>query len=546
MRGAQDSGQVSWSFLLLALALLGGCVKDKKPAKSGEKKDDKPEIVQNIELGAGDTLVYASVDPKSPRSFSVRWQKGGFTATDGGVDTGHLETVSGDIFTNNVKSSEYQAPRGDAKASLKRLKLEGGVVLRSADGTRTMRADKAEYRGDVRLVRVIGNVTAGGPFGTLSGMPELWATPDLRLIGTPDMVSKTLKIPALLALAATATPGSARMQNGEEFRIQNVGPVQVVNQGARQTATLRPPGKGPIVILIPSRRLTFRLSGTVTLSYEAKGRLLRHLTAQGPVSVVQEAADGSRTTLDGSGADYDVQPGATTADLKLGGRVTLVNLTKSATGAQTATGKGDRMTAVLLAKPSAGGDMLRSATLIGNVTIESSGAGDGTFEGKGDRLIYTPGASNTDVVLSGHAVVTSRSKSTDEAGKAVVNTTVGRGEQASAVLETKSKAGQSPLKSAVLTGGVTIEVTGSNGQNFGGSGDRLVYTTQGDGGKVVMTGDLKFSGDAPEFLGSTSGADTATLVIGKSGWETIDLSNSGGKPTTTTIKKIGTKKAGTP
>ena len=97
------------------------------------------------------------------------------------------------------------------------------VVLQSIDKANTLNAPKIEYRGDVKLVRAMGGVTANGPFGTLSGVPELWATPDLRLIGTPDMVSQKLKIPALVALAATAATGSPRFQKGDTYAIDNRG-----------------------------------------------------------------------------------------------------------------------------------------------------------------------------------------------------------------------------------------------------------------------------------------------------------------------------------
>ena len=112
-----------------------------------------------------------------------------------------------------------------------------------------------------------------------------------------------------------------------------------------------------------------------------------------------------------------------------------------------------------------------------------------------------------------------------------------RGARAHAVLDPAPGADANPMRNATLTGGVAIDVSGSNGQTFKGTGERVVYTALGTGGRAVMTGDLKFSGDAPSFLADVQDADTAVVTIGKEGWERVDLDNSGGKPTTTTLSR---------
>ncbi|RYG24706.1 hypothetical protein EON82_09780 [bacterium] len=506
-----------------------------KNAKTGKPKKEDPPILQSVEMGAGRTTVYKSKDPNSPVSFTVRWEKGGFKADKEGIDTGHLTTVSGDLYSNGKKSSDYQADRGDADKDKKRLTMTGDVTLRSADGKGTLTSPKAEYRGDVGLVRAMGGVTAKGSFGTLSGVPEVWATPDLKTIGTPDMVSKSLKLPALVALAATAATGSARLQ-GDNYGAKGVASTKIENLAAGRRLTLVPSPGTPIVVTLQNRGLVFRFSSPVVVDFAAKGTDVRHMTSSGTVNVVQ-TAKGGVTTIDGRSPEYDWKPGAATADLDLDGPVKIVQTTKvkNAKGAlvpQTTTTKGDKGRAVLINKPAPDQDGLKSATLSGNVTIDVSEVDGQAFSGSGSRLVYTPSGETAGVEIGGRTRIVSESKT--ESGS---RTVISQGNRASATLVSDPAAGTNPLKNAVLDGDVTIDVTGSNGDTFKGSGDRIVYSAVGAGARAVMTGALKFFGDVEKYVGNLTDADTAVMMISQKGWETIETSNSGGKPTTTTIEK---------
>lgn len=536
-------GNLALCLILIPLAL--GCGK-KEAGRDGKREKPEKPILQSVGFGAGSTVVYVSSAPKAPPSFTVQWQKGAIDATDGGIDTGRLETVSGDLFSQGKKTSDYSAAWGEAHQDTKRLTLSGDVTLRSADGRGTLTAPKAEYRGDVKLVRAMGGVTASGPFGTLSGVPELWATPDLQLIGTPDMVSQKLKIPALVALAATAATGAARIQN-PNYELTNALPA-IENLGNdRLRITAKPvPGGGPVTVSMASRGLVIKSSGVIVVEYDRKLKAVRHLKADGAVSVVQTAKNGSTTTLDGRGATYDGQPNAQTGRLDLGGKVKIVRTAKvkNAAGAmvtQTTTTLGDKGSAVLLNQPKANEDPLKAATLTGNVSLNVSEVDGETFSGRAERLVYTPSGETSNVDMAGGATLTRTSKKEDGSTSAVV----AKGVRGVAELYSRPNPGANPLKSATLDGDVSIDVSGSNGDTFKGSGDRLVFTEAGGGGKVVMTGALEFSGDAAEFVGNLTNVDTAIMTIGKQGWERIETSNSGGvKAKTSILPKDKPKKGG--
>ena len=522
---------------------MSGCAKKPAPTAGSKPKKEAKLPFEAVQIGPGDTVVQQSADPKAPPSFTLHWEGGEFDLDKGGLDEANLKAPRGEIFGDGKTVATYRADAGGAARETRRLQVRGDVVFRSQDETQTLKAPRGEYRNDERLVRMTGGVVASGTFGTLSGVPELWATPDLRLIGTPDMVAKTLKTPALLALAATATMGSPRLQKGNDYTFKNAGSVsgeRLKAGGYRITA--RPKAGGPIVILIPSRGLVIRSAGEIVVLTDPKGSDVRRAVSQGKVEVEQTAAAGT-TTMEGDGATYATS-GGETATLDIGGPVTISSAAKGKDGVQTTVSRGQKGQAVLLNRPGAERIALKSATLSGNVTIDSKGAQGDTFRGTGARLVYTPQGATSDVALTGGVVLISVTRGKDDAGKAVTNTVLSRGARADATLDPTAAVGANPLKTATLVGGVAIDVSGSNGQTFKGTGNRVVYTAVGDGGKAIMTGDLKFSGDAPSFLGSIEGADIATVLIGPDGWERVDLDNSENKPTKTTIQTRPGKKGG--
>lgn len=524
--------------LLISLSLpLAACGKSKKTAQDDdEKKKEKPMVLGNVALGGGSTTVYKSIDPKAPIIFTVNWSTGVLDASKGGISAGQLTQPYGDLYRDGKPVADYRADSGDAVQKTQRLNLRNHVLLKSKDGKHTLSGKTGEYRGDLGLVRLKDDVVATAPFGTLSGVPELWATPDLHLIGTPDMVSPKLKTPAVLALAATAAVASARLQNGRDFTFENarsLGAENLKAGGYRLTA--KPAPGGQLVLNMPSRGIVVHSSSTIVVTTDSTGKVVRELTTDGTVNFVRTTTGGT-TTLNGTGAQYTAAPNAVSGDVTIGGRVTITDVQKG----QTTVCKGDKGSAVLLTNAPAGASGLKSATLTGNVTIDSTGSSKGTFNGSGDRLHYVPSVGNADVDLDGNTMLKSVTR-----GEGGSNTVVAHGAKAHGLLDLSPVASQSPLRSAVLTNNVTLDVTGSNGQTFKGKGDKVVYTAEGTGGKAVMTGDLTFSGDAPEFLGDIKGADTAEVIIDGDGWKEVNLLRSDGGTTETTYKtKPPVKKGG--
>jgi len=404
-RGAGSYFAFSLFLLPFLLASLSACGHAKKE-DAGGKKGTKDEAPQSVDFGAGDTTVFTSIDPSAPISFTVVWKQGGVTAAKtGGLDIGHLIDVTGDLYSKGTKSSNYRADRGDAIRASKRLTLTGDVVLLSSDGTKSLKAPKAQYRGDVGLVRAMGGVTAEGPFGTLSGVPELWATPDLSLIGTPDMVSQKLHIPALIALAATAAPASPVIQKGLDYKIEASSKLIETVKGSKDyLVTLKPRAGQAVTVTLLSRNMVFKSAGVVVILVDGKTEEVKTLNSKGAAEVVQ-TKPGKKVTLTGTGVDYRTKTGGPTGDLELGGRVTITSVSDDKDDAgkplsRTVVAKGDHATAELFSKPSTGVDPLKSVMLVENVTIDVTGT-SGHFTGEGEKLVYTPNATGARAVMTG-------------------------------------------------------------------------------------------------------------------------------------------------
>ena len=407
----------------------------------------------------------------------------------------------------------------------------------------------------VRVVQTTpaGNTTLDGKGATYVSKAKV-ATADLTVAGRVTLVNVVKDAKGTTTTTGRGDEGSAVLvvkpgpgANGLRSATLS-GNVTVVSagggdgfEGKGERLVYRPKADGadvdltgPVVLDIAPRGLAFRFAAPV--SVDLQGDEVRRMTSDGKVNVVQTAPNG-RTILDGSSATYDAKPGAATADLDLDGRVTVVNAVKDAKGAtSTTTSEGDRGSAVLVAKPGRDESGLRSATLTGDVAVESRSAGDDTFRGTGAKLLYTPRGDVAEADLSGGVVLTRVTKSKDADGKPVTNTVVSRGERAHAVIAPGASGDGNPLKNATLDGGVKIDVSGTNGQSFKGSGDKIVYAASGVEGKATMTGKLLFSGDTPSYFGDLSNTDTAVVTIGRNGLQTVQTFNSNNSPTTTTIK----------
>ncbi len=111
---------------------------------------------------------------------------------EGGHDQGgDMDTVDGTIFKDDKQASKFSAEKGHAEKGTGVLTLSGNVVVRAENPTVIMRCDQVEWDARIQILKAKGNVRFDETGYTLGTMKELWCSPDLRHIATPELYSKT-------------------------------------------------------------------------------------------------------------------------------------------------------------------------------------------------------------------------------------------------------------------------------------------------------------------------------------------------------------------
>jgi len=98
-----------------------------------------------------------------------------------------MNGVTGEIYQHIQTSSTFQAKQGQGDQVNQRLTLNGSVQVTSKDPAITLTCDRMVYDGKTKIIKAIGNVRVMGTMSTEDTIKELWATPDLKKIATPDM-----------------------------------------------------------------------------------------------------------------------------------------------------------------------------------------------------------------------------------------------------------------------------------------------------------------------------------------------------------------------
>lgn len=98
--------------------------------------------------------------------------------------------VTGALYQQGEEASRFKAQRGQAERENERLVLSGQVVITGKAENLELRADRAVWQRGAKYVVAEGRVTVQGPSYQLGPFERLWATPDLRVRGTPAAVQE--------------------------------------------------------------------------------------------------------------------------------------------------------------------------------------------------------------------------------------------------------------------------------------------------------------------------------------------------------------------
>jgi hypothetical protein len=121
----------------------------------------------------------------------VYWQNAVVHIKDNGGQTADLQGVHGSLFQKLQEASQFRASNGTSDQTGGLLTMSGHVILTSLVNKASLRCDRVQYSSKgQRIVKATGNVQVQGEWGTVSGLQEVWSTPDLKTFGTPDLFQR--------------------------------------------------------------------------------------------------------------------------------------------------------------------------------------------------------------------------------------------------------------------------------------------------------------------------------------------------------------------
>lgn len=168
----------------LALLTMASCAPPapKKPAEApAPVKDEEPATTK---LATGKVEVLAT-DEQGKAVIRVR-------AASSDIEVGkqvgvsQLKTVEGEIYKAGKLESKFRADRGTVDQVKRLIDAKGNVVVKDSDGSVALRADAIHYKDGSGRIEAKGRVTVSSEAWRIGPFADLYATPDLQRVATPD------------------------------------------------------------------------------------------------------------------------------------------------------------------------------------------------------------------------------------------------------------------------------------------------------------------------------------------------------------------------
>lgn len=67
------------------------------------------------------------------------------------------------------------------------VRIDAHVTVDAKERQTTLTCDRLEWYAKEKLMKAFGHVEVSGTLGQLSGLNEVWASPELKTIATPNM-----------------------------------------------------------------------------------------------------------------------------------------------------------------------------------------------------------------------------------------------------------------------------------------------------------------------------------------------------------------------
>ena len=176
--------------LIVGAQIIGGCQSGKGSSATGGKvagadPEGAPPIQDAINVGPGDLTAYSSEGPRRP-VWKLRWNSARIKPGEKQNSLGEVSGANGFLYPENDLPVPFSSASGSGDQAKGQLFLRENVTIFSPTLKATLRCDLVHYDASAKIVVAKGNVRISSEDGTVSTNQELWATPDLSLVGTKD------------------------------------------------------------------------------------------------------------------------------------------------------------------------------------------------------------------------------------------------------------------------------------------------------------------------------------------------------------------------
>lgn len=162
--------------------------KAEAPAKPPAEKKEEPSPLndQVVNLGQGKATIRDDAAKRDPL-WDVEWQSAQLQVEDQGQGSGTMRGVSGTIFSEGKPVAKFSADGGRGDRQAQTLLLRGNVRVVSDSPQGTLVCDRILYVAKEKVIKAQGNVRVTSPQGTIGTMSEIWTSPDLSVVATPEL-----------------------------------------------------------------------------------------------------------------------------------------------------------------------------------------------------------------------------------------------------------------------------------------------------------------------------------------------------------------------
>jgi hypothetical protein len=100
---------------------------------------------------------------------------------------GKMQGVRGNLYERGQPVNDFVADFGESDPDNDELELRGSVKIVAKKVGATLQCDQLVWKADANRFEAKGNVRMEGFGYTVGPFSEVWASPDLNRLGTPDV-----------------------------------------------------------------------------------------------------------------------------------------------------------------------------------------------------------------------------------------------------------------------------------------------------------------------------------------------------------------------